>query len=251
MEKLNGKIALITGGSSGIGFATAKRFVHEGAFVFITGRRQVELEEAVKTLGPQAEGIQNDATKMEELDSLMDQIKRNKGRIDVLFANAGAASMASLGEVTEEHFYSIFGTNVKGLLFTVQKALPLMPNGSSIVLNASISSIKGKPGMSVYSASKAAVRSFARGWTSDLKDRGIRVNAISAGSTETPGLEGFVGVTTDEQKQGLYKHLSGDIPLGRVGKPDDVAKAVVFLSSDDASFVTGIELFVDGGAVQV
>jgi NAD(P)-dependent dehydrogenase (short-subunit alcohol dehydrogenase family) len=249
--KLEGKVALITGGNSGIGFATAKRFVQEGAFVYITGRRQAELEAAVTQLGPQAKAIQSDAAKMADLDSLVDQIRNDKGRIDVLFANAGAASMAILGEITEEHFYSIFGVNVKGLLFTVQKALPLMPDGSAIVLNASIESIKGKPGMSVYSASKAAVRSFARGWTSDLKDRGIRVNVISPGSTETPGLEGFVGAATDEQKRGLYKHLSGDIPLGRVAKPDDIAKGVVFLSSDDASFITGIELFVDGGAVQV
>jgi NAD(P)-dependent dehydrogenase (short-subunit alcohol dehydrogenase family) len=188
---------------------------------------------------------------MDQLDSLVEQIKADKGKIDILFANAGVASMAPMGEITEEHFYGIFGINVKGLLFTVQKALPLMPDGSSIVLNASINSIKGRAGMSVYSASKAAVRSFARGWTTDLKDRGIRVNAISPGSTETPGLEGFVGATTDEQKQGLYSHLSGNIPLGRVAKPDDIAKSVVFLCSDDASFITGVELFVDGGAVQV
>jgi NAD(P)-dependent dehydrogenase (short-subunit alcohol dehydrogenase family) len=249
--KLEGKIALITGGSSGIGFATAKRFIQEGAFVYITGRRLPELEAATLALGPQSKAIQNDATKMAELDSLVEQIKKDKGRVDVLFINAGVASMAPLSEITEEHFYNIFGANVKALVFTAQKVVPLMPNGSSIVLNASIQSITGKPGMSVYAASKAAVRSFARGWTSDLKDRGIRVNAISPGSTETPGLEGFVRATTDEQKQGLYSHLSGGIPLGRVAQPDDIAKGVVFLSSDDASFITGIELFVDGGAVQV
>jgi NAD(P)-dependent dehydrogenase (short-subunit alcohol dehydrogenase family) len=250
-QKLEGKVALVTGGSSGIGLATAKQFVQEGAFVYVTGRRQAELEAAAKQLGSNAKAIQNDASKMDQLDSLVEQIKGEKGRIDILFANAGAASMAKLGEITEEHFYGIFGINVKGLVFTVQKALPLMPNGSSVILNASIESIKGKPGMSVYSASKAAVRSFARGWTSDLKDRGIRVNAISPGSTETPGLEGFVGVSTAEQKQGLYKHLSSGIPLGRVAQPEDIAKAVTFLASDDASFITGIELFVDGGAVQV
>jgi NAD(P)-dependent dehydrogenase (short-subunit alcohol dehydrogenase family) len=249
--RLQGKIALITGGSSGIGLATAKRFIEEGAFVYITGRRPAELDAAEKELGSQAKAIQNDASKLDQLDSLVAQIKADKGRIDILFANAGAASMATITDVTEEHFHSIFGINVKGLLFTVQKALPLMPNGSSIILNASIESIKGKRSMSVYSASKAAVRSFARGWTNDLKDRGIRVNAISPGSTETPGLEGFVGVTTDEQKKGLYNHLSSDIPLGRVAKPDDIAKSIVFLASDDASFITGIELFVDGGAVQI
>ena len=249
--KLAGKVALVTGGSSGIGLATAKQFVQEGAFVYITGRRPAELEAAAEQLGPHAKAIQNDASKMDQLDSLVEQIKGEKGRLDILFANAAAASIAKLGEITEEHFYSIFGTNVKGLVFTIQKALPLMPNGSSIILNASISSIKGEPGWSVYSASKAAVRSFARGWTSDLKDRGIRVNAISPGSTETPGIEGFVGASTAEQKQGLYKHLSSGIPLGRVAQPDDIAKAVTFLASDDASFITGIELFVDGGQAQI
>ena len=249
--KLEGKIALITGGNSGIGFATAKQFVEEGAFVYITARRQAELDAAVKALGKQAKGIRTDASKLDELDALFAQVKEDKGRIDVLFVNAGGANFAPLGSITEEHFDQIFGINVKGLLFTVQKALPLIPDGGSILLNASIESKQGKPAFSVYSATKAAVRSFARGWTSDLKDRRIRVNVISPGPIETPGFNGLAGATTKEQLKGFHNHLSSDIPLGRIGRPDEVAKVAVFLASEDASFIAGVELFVDGGVAQI
>jgi NAD(P)-dependent dehydrogenase (short-subunit alcohol dehydrogenase family) len=249
--KLQGKIALVTGGNSGIGLATAREFVEEGAFVYITARRQAELDEAVKSLGPQAKGIKTDVSKLNELEALFTQISDDKGRIDVLFVNAGVAAFLPLGSITEEHFDQHFDTNVKGLLFTVQKALPLIPNGGSIILNASIESKQGKPAFSVYSATKAAVRSFARGWTADLKDRGIRVNVISPGPIDTPGLNGLAGPTTAEQLKGFHNHLATDIPLGRVGRPEEVARVAVFLASEDASFVAGIELFVDGGVAQV
>jgi NAD(P)-dependent dehydrogenase (short-subunit alcohol dehydrogenase family) len=247
--RLEGKIALVTGGNSGIGLATAQRFAKEGAFVFITGRRQEELHKAVAIIGSQAEGVRADVSNMADLDWLFKQIDKQKGRLDVLFANAGGGSFAPLGSITEEHYDGIFNTNVKGLLFTVQKALPLMANGGSIVLNASIVSVKGEPAFSVYSASKAAVRSFARGWTTDLKNRRIRVNVISPGPIETPGVDGLA--QTKEQRDDLYAKLVAGVPLGRVGQPDEIAKAVVFLASDDSSYVAGIELFVDGGAVQV
>jgi NAD(P)-dependent dehydrogenase (short-subunit alcohol dehydrogenase family) len=246
---LEGKIALVTGGNSGIGLATAQRFAKEGAFVFITGRRQEELHKAVAIIGSQAEGVRADVSNMADLDWLFKHIDKQKGRLDVLFANAGGGSFAPLGSITEEHYDGIFNTNVKGLLFTVQKALPLMANGGSIVLNASIVSVKGEPAFSVYSASKAAVRSFARGWTTDLKNRRIRVNVISPGPIETPGVDGLA--QTKEQRDDLYAKLVAGVPLGRVGQPDEIAKAVVFLASDDSSYVAGIELFVDGGAVQV
>lgn len=247
--KLEGKIALITGGSSGIGLATALRFVKEGAYVYITGRRQAELDKAVAAIGDHAQAVRADVSKLKDLDRLFEQIKQEKGRLDVLFANAGGGSFAPLGSITEQHVDEILDTNVKGLLFTVQKALPLMPSGSSILLNASTVSVQGVAAFSVYSASKAAVRSFARSWTTDLKDRGIRVNAISPGPIETPGLDGLA--EKGEQRQGLYSQLASTVPMGRVGQPDEIAKAAVFLVSDDASFVTGVELFVDGGAVQV
>jgi NAD(P)-dependent dehydrogenase (short-subunit alcohol dehydrogenase family) len=247
--RLEGKIALVTGGNSGIGLATAQRFAKEGAFVFITGRRQEELHKAVAIIGSQAEGVRADVSNMADLDWLFKHIDKQKGRLDVLFANAGGGSFAPLGSITEEHYDGIFNTNVKGLLFTVQKALPLMANGGSIVLNASIVSVKGEPAFSVYSASKAAVRSFARGWTTDLKNRRIRVNVISPGPIETPGVDGLA--QTKEQRDDLYAKLVAGVPLGRVGQPDEIAKAVVFLASDDSSYVAGIELFVDGGAVQV
>jgi len=250
-RKLEGKVALITGGNSGIGLATAKRFVQEGAFVYLTARRQSELDAAVAAIGKQARGIRADVSQLDQLDALFRQVKSEKGVIDILFVNAGVASFSPLDSITEEHFDRIFGINVKGLLFTVQKVLPLMPKGGTILLNASIESIQGKPALSVYSATKAAIRSFTRGWTSDLKDRQIRVNVISPGSTETPGLEGLVGVQTKEEKDGLYSHLGSDIPLGRVGQPDDIAKAAVFLVSDDASYIAGVELFVDGGVAQI
>jgi NAD(P)-dependent dehydrogenase (short-subunit alcohol dehydrogenase family) len=252
MGKLEGKIALITGGNSGIGLATAKRFVSEGAYVYITGRRESELASAVKEIGRNVTGVQGDVSDLGDLDRLFAQIKREKGKLDIVFANAGVAAYARFGEITEEHYDSIFNINVKGLLFTVQKALPLMPDGASIILNASIVASKGLPTNSVYSATKAAVRSFARTWTTDLKDRHIRVNAVSPGPIETPGLNDLVASSgaggAGEQRM---KALSNAVPLGRLGAPDEIAKAVVFLASDDSSYVTGTELFVDGGFAQV
>ena len=247
--KLAGKVALVSGGSSGIGLATAKCFTEEGAFVFITGRRQAELKQASAMLGEQAEAVRADSSNLADLDHLFDHIRQQKGRLDVLFANAGGGSFAALGEITEEHFDQTFNTNVKGLLFTVQRALPLMSIGGSIILNASIVSMKAMPGFSVYSATKAAVRSFARGWTIDLKDRKIRVNAISPGPIRTPGIDGLV--QTEAERHAFYSQMAAMVPLGRVGEPDEIARAAVFLASDDASFITGIELFVDGGAAQV
>jgi NAD(P)-dependent dehydrogenase (short-subunit alcohol dehydrogenase family) len=247
--KLQGKIALITGGSTGIGLATAQRFVKEGAYVYITGRRQPELDEAVKSIGENVTAVRADASSLADLDKLFGQIQQERGRVDVVFANAGGGSFAPIGAITEEQYDQTFNTNVKGLLFTVQKALPLMPDGGAIILNASIVSIKGMPAFSVYSATKAAVRSFARSWTADLKDRKIRVNVVSPGPIETPGVAGLV--QTEEQRQGLFKQLSSMVPLGRIGQPDEIAKAVVFLASDDASYVAGVELFVDGGSAQV
>jgi NAD(P)-dependent dehydrogenase (short-subunit alcohol dehydrogenase family) len=247
--KLEGKIALVTGGSSGIGLATAQRFVNEGAFVYITGRRQTELDKAVKSIGKQVTAIRADASKLADLDKLFAQIKQEKGRLDVVFANAGGGEFAPLGAITEEHYDKTFNLTVKGLLFTVQKALPLIPDGGSIILNASIVSIKGMPAFSVYSATKAAVRSFARSWTTDLKDRKIRVNVISPGPIDTPILDGLV--ETEEQRKGLRAQFSSIVPLGRMGQPDEIGKTAVFLASEDASFIAGVELFVDGGAAQV
>jgi NAD(P)-dependent dehydrogenase (short-subunit alcohol dehydrogenase family) len=249
MRKLEEKIALITGGNSGIGLATAKRFVSEGAYVFITGRRDAELSAAVKEIGKNATGVQGDVSNLGDLDRLFAQIKREKGKLDIVFANAGVATYAPFGKITEEHFDSIFDINVKGLLFTVQKALPLMPDGASIILNASIVASKGLSSNSVYSATKAAIRSFARTWTTDLKDRHIRVNAVSPGPIDTPGLNNLVASTGAGEER--LKALSKVVPLGRLGTPDEIAKAVVFLASDDSSFVTGTELFVDGGFAQV
>ena len=247
--KLQGKIALVTGGSSGIGLATAKEFISEGAFVYITGRRQTELDKAVEMLGAQARGVRADASQLSDLDALYAQIQQEKGRLDVLFVNAGLGSFAPLGQITEQQFDETFNTNVKGVLFTVQKALPLIPAGGAIVLNASIVSVQGVPSFSVYSATKAAVRSFARSWTNDLKDRKIRVNVVSPGPIDTPGLSGLAN--TEEEKQALYTQLASQVPLGRMGRPEEIAKAAAFLASDDASFIAGIELFVDGGTVQV
>lgn len=249
MGKLDGKIALVTGGTSGIGLATAQRFVQEGAHVFITGRRLPELDTARGMIGRNVTAIQADASKMDDLDQLYAAIEQEKGRLDVLFANAGSGKIAPLGAITEAQFDATFGTNVKGLLFTVQKALPFMSEGGSIILNASTAASKGTLALSVYSATKAAVRSFARSWTLDLKGRGIRVNAISPGVVPTPGYN-LLGLT-EEQVRGFVDVQAQTIPLGRVGTPDEVAKAVVFLASDDSSFVNGIELFVDGGMAQV
>jgi NAD(P)-dependent dehydrogenase (short-subunit alcohol dehydrogenase family) len=249
MGKLDGKIALITGGNSGIGLATAKEFVNEGAYVFVTGRRGQELAAAVEAIGKNAAGVQGDVAKLADLDRLYARIKQEKGRLDVIFANAGMAKYAPLGDISEELYDATFGVNVKGVLFTVQKALPLMPDGAAIVLNASIVGSKGLASNSVYSATKAAVRSFARTWTTDLKSRRIRVNAISPGSTDTPGFSELIG--SSETGQQRLKMLSSVVPMGRLGRPEEIAKAVVFLASDDASYITGAELFVDGGFAQI
>ena len=249
-HKLAGKIALVTGGTSGIGLATAQRFVSEGAYVFITGRRQNALDEAVQKIGSEhVSAVQADSSKLADLDRLYAAIKDQKGHLDVVFANAGGGTLAPLGQISEEHFDTTFNTNVKGVVFTVQKALPLMGEGGAIVLNASTTSIKGTPAFSIYSATKAAVRNLARSWTLDLKGRGIRVNVISPGVVPTPGYDGL-GLTK-EQVQGFVDAQAATIPLGRVGTPDEIAKAVVFLASDDSSFVNGIELYVDGGMTQI
>jgi NAD(P)-dependent dehydrogenase (short-subunit alcohol dehydrogenase family) len=249
MGKLEGKIALITGGNGGIGLATAKQFVNEGAYVFITGRRDAELAAAVKEIRRNVTGVQGDVSNLGDLDRLFAQIKREKGKLDIVFANAGVAKYAPFGTITERFYNSIFDINVKGLLFTVQKALPLLPDGASIILNASIVGSKGFSSNSVYAATKAAVRSFARTWTTDLKDRRIRVNAVSPGSIDTPGLSDLLASSeTGEQRKKMISNLT---PLGRLGAPNEIAKAVVFLASDDSSYITGIELFVDGGFAQV
>jgi NAD(P)-dependent dehydrogenase (short-subunit alcohol dehydrogenase family) len=249
MNKLDGKIALITGGTSGIGLATAKRFVSEGAYVFITGRTQSKLDAAVKEIGSNVTAVQGDVANLKDLDRLFAQIQKEKGKLDIVFANAGIAKYAPFGTIDEEHFDSIFDSNVKGLLFTVQKALPLLPDGSAIILNASIVGSKGLPSNSVYAATKAAIRSFARTWTTDLKARRIRVNAVSPGPIDTAGLRELLG-SSDAGKQRL-ESIGSIVPMGRLGEADEIAKAVVFLASDDSSYVTGIELFVDGGLAQV
>jgi NAD(P)-dependent dehydrogenase (short-subunit alcohol dehydrogenase family) len=248
-KKLEGKVAVITGGNSGIGLATARRFVAEGAYVFITGRRQAELDEAVRQVGKHATGVQGDVSNLADLDRLFATVKRQQGRLDVLFANAGIPALAPLGEITEEHFDNVFHINVKGVLFTVQKALPLFTAGGSIILNASIVASKGLEAVSVYSASKAAVRSFARCWTTELRRRQIRVNVLSPGYTETP-IYNKAGLT-QERVDELKVSFAAAVPLGRMGTPEEVANAAVFLASDDSSYVTGIELFVDGGVAQV
>jgi NAD(P)-dependent dehydrogenase (short-subunit alcohol dehydrogenase family) len=248
MGKLDGKIAVITGGNSGIGLATAKRFVAEGARVFITGRRADDLGRAAREIGNQVTAFQGDVSVLAEIDRLYDFVKQEAGRIDILFANAGGGEFQPLGEITEEHFEKTFRTNVKGVLFTVQKALPLMVDGGSIIITGSTTSIQGAPAFSVYSATKAAIRSFVRSWILDLRGKGIRVNVLSPGSTRTPGLLGLA--PADQEKQ-LLEGLAADIPLGRVADPDEIAKVAVFLASDDSSFVNGIELFVDGGSAQV
>jgi len=246
---LEGKVALITGGNSGIGLATAKQFVNEGAYVYISGRRDTELAAAVKEIGKNVTGIQGDVSNLGDLDRLFAQVKREKGKLDIVFANAGVATYAPFGKITEEHFDSIFDINVKGLLFTVQKALPLLPDGASVILNASVVASKGLSSNSVYSATKAAIRSFARTWTTDLKDRHIRVNAVSPGPIDTPGLNNLLASSGAGEQR--LKALSTVVPLGRLGTPDEIARAVVFLASDDSSYVTGTELFVDGGFAQV
>jgi NAD(P)-dependent dehydrogenase (short-subunit alcohol dehydrogenase family) len=248
-KKLEGKVAVVTGGNSGIGLATAQRFADEGAHVFITGRRQGELDAAVKQIGANATAVQGDVSKLADLDRLYATVKQKQGRVDVLFANAGGGQIAPLGAITEAHFDQAFDTNVKGLLFTVQKALPLFQDGGSIILNASIVASKGMEAFSVYSATKAAVRSFARCWTVDLKSRKIRVNVVSPGPIDTPG-HNNLGLTAVQLEQ-FKTNVVGAVPMGRMGSPDEIAKAVLFLASDDSSYVTGIELFVDGGMAQI
>jgi NAD(P)-dependent dehydrogenase (short-subunit alcohol dehydrogenase family) len=249
MSKHEGKVAVITGGNSGIGLATAQRLASEGAYVFITGRRQSELDSAAKLIGKNVTAVQGDVSNLADLDRLYAAVKQHQGRIDILFANAGLGEFAPLGAITEEHYDKTFNANVKGLLFTVQKALPLFTDGGSIILNASIVSTKGTPALSVYSATKAAIRSFARNWTLDLKDRKIRVNVVSPGPIDTPGLASL-GKNAEQTAQFKAAMISG-VPMGRLGTSDEIAKAVSFLASDDSSFVTGIELFVDGGMAQV
>ena len=249
MSKHEGKVAVITGGNSGIGLATAQRLAAEGAYVFITGRRQSELDAAVKLIGKNVTAVQGDVSNLADLDRLYATVKQQKGRIDILFANAGGGEFAPLGSITEAHYDKTFNINVKGVLFTVQKALPLLVNGGAIILNASIVSSKGMPAFSVYSATKAALRSFARTWTVDLKDRKIRVNAVSPGPIETPGVDGLAKNPGDLAQ--IKANLASAVPMGRMGTADEIAKVVSFLASDDASFITGIELFVDGGMAQI
>jgi NAD(P)-dependent dehydrogenase (short-subunit alcohol dehydrogenase family) len=249
MNKLEGKVAVITGGSTGIGLATAQRFVLEGAYVFITGRRQTELDTAVQAIGKNVTGVQGDASNLADLDRLYAFVKEQKGHIDILFANAGIGEYGALGSITERQFDRVFGVNVKGVLFSVQKALPLFRDGGSIIINASVASLKGLPAFSVYSATKAALRSFARTWTTDLKDRKIRVNVVSPGPIDTPIYESH-GETKEESEQ-IKAQFASFVPMGRMGTSDEVAKAALFLASDDSSFVTGTELFVDGGMGQV
>jgi NAD(P)-dependent dehydrogenase (short-subunit alcohol dehydrogenase family) len=242
MGKLQGKVAVVTGGTTGIGFATAKLFATEGAHVFITGRRQKELDEAVDAIGTNVSGVRGDVTDLTDLDRLYENVKTN-GRLDIVFANAGLGEFAPLGSITEEHFDRLFNTNVKGVLFTVQKALPLLNDGGSIILTGSVAGVKGTPAFGVYGATKAAIRCFVRSWTVELKDRGIRSNVLSPGPIDTP----LVG----EQPKEAIERIVSTVPMGRMGEPDEIAKAALFLASDDSSFVTGIELFVDGGRAQI
>ena len=247
-KKLSAKIALVTGGTSGIGLASARELASQGATVYITGRRQEELDAAVALIGPTASGIRADASVLSDLDRVFSTIASESGRLDVLFANAGGGDTMPLGAITEEHFDRIFATNVRGVLFTVQKALPLLTQGASIILTGSTAAVKGTANFSVYSASKAAVRNLARSWALDLKARAIRVNVVSPGPVRTPGLGGLVA---PEQRQGLFDMLAADVPLGRIGEPEEVAKTVAFLASDDASFINAAEIYVDGGLAQI
>jgi len=242
MGKLDGKVAVITAATSGMALATAKLFVEEGAYVFITGRRQDKLDEAVKAIGRNVTGVQGDSANLADLDRLYEVVKKEKGKIDVLFASAGFGEFAPIGQVTEEHFDKTFDLNVRGTLFTVQKALPLFSDGGSIFMNGSIAGSKGFPAFGVYAATKAAVRSFARTWLVDLKDRGIRVNVLSPGTIDTPALD---GLGADKSQ---FEVL---IPRGKMGRPEEIATAALFLASSDSSFVNGIELFVDGGTAQI
>jgi NAD(P)-dependent dehydrogenase (short-subunit alcohol dehydrogenase family) len=249
MPKLSGKVAVITGGSSGIGLATARKFVEEGAHVFITGRRPSELDKAKGLLGRSVTAVQGDTSKLEDLDQLYRIVRESKGHVDIVFANAGFVEHQTIDAVTPEHFDKTFDVNVRGVLFTVQKALPLMRNGGSIILTASIVAVKGLPAHGVYGATKAAVRSFARTWTTELKDRGIRVNTLSPGATDTPIIDGQF--TSKEQADAARASFASATPMGRLGRPEELAAAALFLASNDSSFITGIDLQVDGGLVQV
>ncbi|WP_337268682.1 SDR family NAD(P)-dependent oxidoreductase [Oryzifoliimicrobium ureilyticus] len=248
-KRFENKVVIVTGGTSGIGLATAKAFSEDGAYVFITGRRKDALDAAVKEISGRVTGVQADMSKLADIDRLYDAVQQRHSQIDVLFANAGGGELVPLGAITEEHYQKTFDTNVKGTLFTVQKALPLLRDGASIVLTSSTTSISGTPAFSVYSATKAAIRNFARNWILDLKDRRIRVNAISPGVTDTAGLNELFG--SGEKAEGTKSYLASLIPAGRIGQPEEIAKAVLFLASDDASFVNGVELFVDGGQMQI
>lgn len=248
--KFENKVVVVTGGTSGIGLAAAQAFAAEGAAVFVTGRREEELQKAVKAIGPRATGVRADMSKLADIDRLYDAVQQRHPQIDVLFANAGGGSMLPLGAITEEHYDDIFGRNVKGVVFTVQKALPLLRDGAAIILTGSTTSIQGTAAFSIYSASKAAVRNLARSWTLDLKERGIRVNVISPGPVRTPGLVELAG-SDAAQQQALLDHMASQVPLGRVADPAEIARAVTFLASDDASFVAGAEIFADGGLAQV
>lgn len=247
-QSLQGKVAIITGAGSGIGLATARKFVAEGAYVFVVGRRQEQVDTAVSMLGANAHAIAADVSKLADLDVVYEAVKDRKGRIDILFANAAIAEAAPLGALTEDHFDRHFDINVKGMVFTVQKALPLLADGGSIILTSSVSAFTADPALSIYSATKAAIRSLARCWVLDLKDRRIRVNAVSPGSTETPGLANLGG---GGDTSAFFTALQGRIPLGRLGRPEEIAEAVAFLASDAASFINGADLQVDGGAEQI
>jgi NAD(P)-dependent dehydrogenase (short-subunit alcohol dehydrogenase family) len=249
-HRLENKVAIVTGGTSGIGLATAKAFADEGATVFITGRREAELQAAVKSIGGNTFAVKADSSRLADLDRLYDTVRDRAGRIDVLFVNAGGGSMLPLGQITEEQYEDTFGRNVKGVIFTVQKALPLLGQGASVILTGSTAGSVGTANFSVYSASKAAVRNLARSWILDLKDKGIRVNVLSPGPVKTPGLVELAGPEASNQ-QGLLDYLASQVPMGRVGRPDEIGKAAVFLASSDSSFVNGAELFVDGGVAQI
>jgi NAD(P)-dependent dehydrogenase (short-subunit alcohol dehydrogenase family) len=242
MKKLENKVAVITGATSGMALATAKLFVAEGAFVFITGRRQKELDEAVESIGSNVTGVLADSANLSDLDRLMETVRSEKGYVDVVFASAGTADFAPLGEVTEEAFDKMFDLNAKGTFFTVQKALPLLRDKASIIMTGTIATIKGMPSLSAYGASKAGLRVFARAWTNELKLRGIRVNVLSPGPIETAVFKG-----NEDRKA----HMASQIPLGRIGQPDEIATTALFLASNDSSFITGTEICVDGGMAQI
>ncbi|KAB2662049.1 SDR family oxidoreductase [Brucella tritici] len=248
MGKLEGKIAVITGASSGIGLAAAKRFVAEGAHVYIMGRRQEELDKAVAEIGSDVTAVQGDVSRLEDLDRLFGTVRAQHGRIDVLFANAGVGELEPLRQITEASFDRTFGVNVKGVVFTVQKALPLMGDGTSIILTGSTTGTMGTPAFSIYSATKAAIRNLARSWALDLKGTGIRVNVLSPGATATPGLH---GVAVAGGEDAIYEQLIAQTPLGRIADPDDIAAVGLFLASDDSAVMTGSEVFADGGMAQV